>query len=531
MQIMADSLTSVSANILRLCSDQMAQIERDNPIQTQVQEIDEEFGVINEFDVSVTLSEMVFGNISDEVRNFREKVVRVEKSFRRRTELIDTLITWQRDPENRFAILWIEHFQTIALIISLRSKGVYIPNSILIEYLVFFADCIVNSNSKSPIFRTILNKSVGILLKLIAKATSSDIIQLYLSRIFPHLGDEHRLLIFQSCHSIIKFVGDEIVVLKEPARKRILLHVFKIYLLVLRFFDISLEELKSFCHSFKPQAVMVPFIDLVLLYRIFALLPTVNRNLIKTFVLKCHGPFYKYTNFLNFLLKETEFTQVDVIVHKQEIFKRIREIFFDSHNLFDILLFCLDNDLNVIYEALLIYSEKDFELFDTLLKLLRHIMVERKHYCNISVYASIVATFPEITVGCLDQFLISYLDDPESGKRKINGYMLKSFRMLILAAESINSSSTWNMSNAFLEHLKSVQFDSKHAHLLQAGRIYLQVRFGIPFSLTAVTDDVHEEVSWIEVIGFVNLILEKEARQVGLEKVPKIRTDELLYSE
>ena len=124
---------------------------------------------------------------------------------------------------------------------------------------------------------------------------------------------------------------------------------------------------------------------------------------------------------------------------------------------------------------------------------------------------------------------IEYLGDENI---KLNEKMLKSFRRLILATGSINSSlSTWNMSEEFLQYIQTDTFDPKEPHLLQAGRIFLFLNFGIPLTSTEIYENSAEEVTWREVIGFVNLILERESKKSGLTPIPQIYTETQDYDK
>ena len=193
-----------------------------------------------------------------------------------------------------------------------------------------------------------------------------------------------------------------------------------------------------------------------------------------------------------------------------------------------ILIYCLVKKCKVVYESFLIYTEPGPELVQALFKLLGHIIVNKAYgeKFGISVYASIVAVCPEITLEVFDDFLMKFIDQSSNfTSAELNTYMIKSFKRLILAAGSIDSSVTWNMSERFIQFLQVDTFDPKESHLFQAGRIYLQKRFGIPFSLTEIDENSAEDVTWREVIGFVNLILERESVKAGVVPSPQIRTD------
>ena len=272
----------------------------------------EEFSVVNEVGDggSIILTESDFRLVFEEINYFREKVVSVGKSFHERNEMMKILVHWQTDPLNRFSIHWKEHYTTIYLIIYERSRDVFIPNSILTEYLLFFAENVVNCNGGSFVFKQIIDRSVQLLKSMIMYATRPSIIQVFLNRIHYHLREEHRIPIFQACHGLLNSIaGETSLMYEEPFRAKLLNRAFRIYFTILRYFDISVLELRSFYRIIKPHPIIAPFVDLIIFYRVFKMLPSVNFDCIHTFPLNFSDiSLVDYIKALNFILKETEFT-------------------------------------------------------------------------------------------------------------------------------------------------------------------------------------------------------------------------------
>ena len=494
-------------------------------------QVEEEFIVINNVNVYLTHPEHDYEEIYDEVIQFRRKIINEGYLDHKRMEIFDKLRKWQLDPENKFAIPWKEHFLTINQIINERSNKVYIPNGILIDYLIFLAENIVKVNHGSLIFKQIRERCVLLMKKMIFLGTPSFIIQVFLDRIHHYIREEDRIPLFQACHNLMNQAANELSEMKGPNRTKTLRHILKIYLAILRRFDITYKELRSFYVFTRPRTILIPFIDLIMFYRVLLWLPTANQQNFRAYVLarKDRDRFFpEYIKTLNFLFKESEFTNnfassLERIDARRETLKKIKEIFFDNVPPISILLYCLDNGLTHVYEAFLVYTKFGPKLHETMFKLLQHIIVSDKY--DISVYTSILATYPDITLELLDTFLMKFIEYHGNENIKLNEQMLKSFRRLILATGSINSSTTWNMSEEFLHYIQTDTFDPKEPHLLQAGRIFLFLNFGIPLTSTEIYENSAEEVTWREVIGFVNIILERESKKSGLTPIPQIHTE------
>ena len=345
--------------------------------------VEEEFIVINDLNVYLTHPEHDYEEMYDEVIQFRKKIIYVGYSDQQKAEILDKLQKWKLDPENKFSIPWKEHFLTINQIINERSSKIYIPNGILIDYLIFFAENIVKFNHGSLIFKQIRERCVLLMKKMISLGTPSFIIQVFLNRVHQYIREDDRITLFQACHSLMNQAANDLSQMKEPSRTKSLRHILRIYLTILRYFDITYKELRSFYVFSRPRTILIPFIDLIMFYRVLLCLPTANQQNFRAYVIARQDRdlfFPEYIKTLNFLLKESEFTNnftssLERIDSRRETLNKIKEIFFDNVPLISILLYCLDNGLAHVYEAFLVYTKFGPKLHETMFKLLQHIIV------------------------------------------------------------------------------------------------------------------------------------------------------------
>lgn len=245
---------------------------------------------------------------------------------------------------------------------------------------------------------------------------------------------------------------------------------------------------------------------------------------------------------LNEHLKNSHFlitlslTQIQWSARKQLFYEILRQ-FTDDMLISELIPWLLERNLLYILEGIFVYlktavlalsDESIFKLWE---------MVLTGPTADLIKASLLLAYLPQacISLPQLDSFIMSWV-----ANLSIPYDLIRNFRVLIMVTEAVSfpkqspilppkgashalAAISWPFPEPLLNYFltEDAKTDSKSPFLLLAGRIYLVRQFGIPFAETIMTQPPKEEVTWTEILGFVNSFLEKIGSMRGLE-VPKV---------
>lgn len=495
----------------------------DKTVDTKYDE-DEDFYLLSEFnDVIITESE--YNQILLEIDELRNQILHAARSSSKKFEIIEQISNWRADQFNKFSLPWKTHFKTLNEIVLERDNAVYIPNSIVKEYLQFVIENVIISKKNTLKYRQIIYKTVNLLNSLIRTASNSDFFDLILKSVYFDLLEHQKLSIFNTFHSLLPEFSKSLDEFHDRKSKQ------KAFFKILKFYLKILNSLKPNFHdisAYKTPQIFVSFFELLPIYQA---LINEDSNYLNNFTqLKTTGNLNEKLKLVDFFLKESDFNNNFLItipraLNKIRVFTIIKNIFFKQENLLSILNYCLTNEFIYIFELVLNYSYNDEVFFGTCVSLIKRFVITRK--ITISIYVVVLGACPNITAEVLDNILINHLTENPS-RRDLNVPLIHAARKIILATENISKQSNWNMSERLKYILKHEKYEANDPSFFQAARIYLYRRFNIPFTNTKFTEDTAEEADWTEVIGFINFFIERECEKAKIDSkdVPKITTND-----
>lgn len=491
---------------------------------------DEDFSVIlGKGDGALLVSEKSFDEILREIKDLREKIVSIGKSSTEKYAALQKIYEFNDDSTKLFISAWREHFVTLAAIIKARGTNVFIPNSILVAYLQFVTSKVIHSDASTMVMTDQVH---FIIREMVRTATKAEIIEIILKPTCSWFFYRQKISLLEAAHLLLRDFSLTSVKLDQVKLKNTVPRVYSIFLLLLKYLEIDINSFNQVKLKFPPPPLFGPFVELVMpfypaLLHAIRNQETIDHLDLRTFTYKGPEP-EEILKVLDFFIKQTDFNDNFMkssaeIQRKSRLFHKIRRYLFRDEILINVLSYCVDHKLKNLYESLLIYSARGPEFTEAVYNLLRVFLISGLK--GISYYATILAVSPQMTVEIFDELLIDVISRT-NGKIRIDAEMPKGFRRMILALKSIDASIYWDMSPELLEMIQTdpSSRDPKELDFYHLARVYLFRFHGIPFNRTMIKEDICEDVHWSEMIGFINLILEKECKRAGIDDIPKILT-------
>lgn len=485
--------------------------------------VDEEFTVIMTSDLQTTvIKESDYSKMVSEIEYLKYHILEVGESIENMIHVLALLDRWQDGNSLNLHLCWKEHFKSLTELIKARENLKYIPNSIVSTYLHYICSNVLID----PISEDVIERTIFLIEDMILAATKPSIIEILLKIIYTRISNRQIFTLFNSCHIILNKFSSRKEILSQSMRRFSIKKTSSIYLLLLKYFDLDSVSFRKLKYMNPPNRDVMPFLEIVLpYYRSFLFVPTILDSFPSKEVLFRRGKVNSYLEILDFFIKSSNFNNnfmqpIEIIQRKERFFHKIAKIFFQELSIIKLLLYSLDNNLKYLYEAALIYSEKNSEFYSLIENFLKFVICTDNAF--ISVHSSLLAVFPKSKLN--SEFFDKLLIEVISEKRIFeNASSVKSLRRIIRAVESIDeNSSYWNASNKLFHIVQTDDHQPACPQLLEAARIFLFKNFNIPFSETSIKFDVAEEADWTDLIGFINMILERECRKINLEHCPKI---------
>lgn len=486
------------------------------------QQQDEEFSVIiGNLGSAFLISEKSYEEIIEEIKDLRSKLLSVGKSGVLKYELLQKIYDLFDDQTEKYEGPRKQHFTTLNLLIRARCNSEYIPNSLFKAYLQYVSSKILAPNVEKE--EETRDGAFAVIHFMIRYANNPEYIEILLKNVAFHLNLRQRLFLFEACHGMFREYAYSEHKIPREKRSKAIERPYSIYLLLLKYFDLGKNSFERLKGKFITPSSFIAFIDVVLpFYRALLLkeprygqqeFPAIN---------------YKGSNsdqmirVLDFFIKKSDFNNNFMVPEstletKRQLFRKISFAFFQDADLLTVLHFCIENGLKHLYEAELIFTEKGADFTSIVLNLIEIFIKAGR--MKISYFASLLAHCPDMTVESLDANVRDWASEYKTDIF-LDSPMIKGLKRFIKALESLDSNSRqWEMSPGYLALVQSDSHNPKDMDLLQLGRIYLLRYHGVPFCRTVIHDDISEDADWVEMIGFINFILERESKRLDFSNV------------
>lgn len=528
-QCQSSNLFQLFSNSLGFLNDRLSSCPPGTKPSENMAFEDESFSLVMDYFEDQIVCEEEYVTLYNEILELKHEIIKDRISYTKRVELIKRIGEWREDLGNKYAMLKKENFDALKEIFKERVRGTNIPNSIIMEYLTFIIENIINSNRATLKYSKIMILTVNLLIILIKTASSSEFLKFIINNIYLDMTSENqKKSLYSAYHQMLPEYSKYLEKFNvHKTRQEKFLEICDIYLVLLNYFPRN-----DFIFSQKIPSIFMAFFHSLPIYK--ALIST-ERDCFDSSLMEIKLypsiNLYAYLQIFDFFLKQSDFnnnfsSSIERVLHKLRIFTIVKEIFFKNEPLLYVLKYCLDYELYYIFEFLLNYSDNDTEFFETCVRLLEKLLIN--HDIEISILSQIISVCPRITVHVLDRILIELMSE-NCDRKDLHVPTITALRRIILATENISSHTlNWDMSEELQSFItQDTKFNPKYPYFFNAARIYLQRRFNIPFSRTRFEKDFSEEVDWIEVIGFVNFFLDRESslsNKISVEKQPVVTT-------
>lgn len=519
-QIDLNNLPFLSGSVTRLFVAPQNQVRID---KFKIEQEGDFAVIVEDRNGAFLVSEKTFEEIIAEIKDLRCKLLAVDRSEVLKCELLQKIYDLYDDQSEIFADSRKEHLITLDLIYKARNDLKYIPNSIFRAYLHFVATRIVLPHVANDV--EVCDGVFFIINKMIRRAHNPENIEILLKVAALHFSLNQRVFLFECCHLMFREYAQSQSKIPERNRKVAIERPYSIYLMLLNYFDLSLDSFEMLKMRVPPHPLFKSFFEIVLpYYRTLLLINLGVKSMTFPIISYRELDSYEMITVLDFFIKNSYFNNNFLVSKKtfefkKRVFQKIRYAFFQNEHLLKIILFIVESKLKNLFESVLIYSERGSDFTCTILNLIEIFIRTRK--MGISYFASLLANCPDITVETLETNVRDWSSELKTTVF-IDLPIIKSIKRLIVAIESMESierTSYWDVSPEYLELIRSDSHDPRDFDLIQAGRIYLLRAHGIPFSNSKVHEDVSEDADWLDMIGFVNIVLDRECKKFNFRKI------------